>query len=154
MNQIVFTISSICLLNNWSKLISNNLLWLTHILCFSEYLATICQNLYDVLRPSLITINHLEVLTELCTILKEMLNVENQNNGMWLDLDIWYYLIGPLVALDQFMEITNQLLQDVAERLVFRANVFFQHDLSAYEPSPGDLAYPEKLEYMEVVICK
>lgn len=52
------------------------------IVYFSEYLGSICQNLYDVLRPSLITINHLEVLTELCTILKEMLNVENQSNGM------------------------------------------------------------------------
>lgn len=56
------------------------------------------------------------------------------------------------MALDQFMEITNQLLQDVAERLVFRANVFFQHDLNAYVPSPGDLAYPEKLEHMEVIL--
>lgn len=42
------------------------------------------------------------------------------------------------------------MLQDVEERLVFRTNVFFQHDLSAYKPSPGDLAYPEKLEQLEV----
>lgn len=43
------------------------------------------------------------------------------------------------------------MLEDVEERLVFRANVYFQHDLSAYQPSPGDLAYPEKLEQMEVI---
>lgn len=52
------------------------------------------------------------------------------------------------------MEITRQLSQDVSERLVFRANVFFQHDLSAYVPSPGDLAYPEKLEQLEVIYKK
>ncbi|XP_017774567.1 PREDICTED: conserved oligomeric Golgi complex subunit 3 [Nicrophorus vespilloides] len=99
----------------------------------SDYLSTLCQNLYDVLRPCLIGINHIEVLTELCTILKEMLNDQTQNNP----------------ALDQFVEIINQLLQDVEERLVFRTNIFFQYDLNAYEPSPGDLAYPEKLEQME-----
>lgn len=54
------------------------------------------------------------------------------------------------VALDQFVETVKQLVQDVEERLVFRANIFFQHDLLKYNPSPGDLAYPEKLEQMEV----
>ncbi|GJQ68258.1 Cog3 [Trypoxylus dichotomus] len=98
-----------------------------------EYLGTICQNLYDILRPCLIGINHLEVLTELCTILKQMLNDQIQNN----------------VALDQFVETIKQLVQDVEERLVFRANIFFQHDLLKYDPSPGDLAYPEKLQQME-----
>ncbi|KRT79928.1 hypothetical protein AMK59_7092, partial [Oryctes borbonicus] len=98
-----------------------------------DYLGTVCQNLYDVLRPSLISINHLEVLTELCTILKQMLNDQIQNN----------------VALDQFVETIKQLVQDVEERLVFRANIFFQHDLLKYDPSPGDLAYPEKLQQME-----
>ncbi|CAH1973018.1 unnamed protein product [Acanthoscelides obtectus] len=32
---------------------------------------------------------------------------------------------------------------------MYVANVFFQHDLLGYKPSPGDLAYPEKLEQME-----
>lgn len=57
--------------------------------------------------------------------------------------------------LDQFVkytEIVKQLLQDVEERLVFRTNVFFQYDLMGYKPSPGDLAYPEKLQHMEVII--
>lgn len=58
------------------------------------------------------------------------------------------------VYLDPFVETIKQLLHDIEERLVFRANVFFQHDLSAYVPSPGDLAYPEKLEQMEVSIKK
>lgn len=51
--------------------------------------------------------------------------------------------------LQKYVEVIRQLLQDVEERLVFRTNVFFQHDLLGYKPSSGDLAYPEKLEQME-----
>lgn len=53
-------------------------------------------------------------------------------------------------ALVKFADTVRQMLEDVEERLVFRTNVFFQHELLGYKPSPGDLAYPEKLEQMEV----
>lgn len=43
------------------------------------------------------------------------------------------------------------LLQDIQERLVFRANLYFVTDISEYKPSPGDLAYPEKLKQMEAI---
>ncbi|KAJ8911040.1 hypothetical protein NQ315_004686 [Exocentrus adspersus] len=101
---------------------------------FSDYLGILCQNLYDTLRPSLISINHIEVLSELCGILKgEMLGERVISNNHLL----------------KYVEVVKQLLQDVEERLVFRANVFFQHDLHGYKPSPGDLAYPDKLVQME-----
>ncbi|KAG5882532.1 hypothetical protein JTB14_038143 [Gonioctena quinquepunctata] len=100
----------------------------------NEYLGTLCQHLYDTLRPNLITINHIEVLSELCGILKsELLNERVVVNEQLL----------------KYVEVIRQLLQDAEERLVFRTNVFFQHDLLGYKPSPGDLAYPEKLLQME-----
>ena len=41
----------------------------------------LCISLYDVLRPLIIHINHLETLAELCSILKiEMLQDHVQNN--------------------------------------------------------------------------
>lgn len=43
------------------------------------------------------------------------------------------------------------MLQDVQERLVFRAHLYLQTDIQQYHPSPGDLAYPEKLEMMESI---
>ncbi|RZC32038.1 conserved oligomeric Golgi complex subunit 3 [Asbolus verrucosus] len=99
-----------------------------------DYLGVICQHLYDILRPSLITVNHVEVLSELCGILqKEMLNEKTISSD----------------HLTKYVEVVKQLLEDVEERLVFRTNIFFQHDLMSYHPSPGDLAYPEKLEQME-----
>lgn len=53
-------------------------------------------------------------------------------------------------SLEAFGKIANQLLQDVQERLVFRAHLYLQSDILNYKPSSGDLAYPEKLEMMEV----
>ncbi|XP_072394183.1 conserved oligomeric Golgi complex subunit 3 [Diabrotica undecimpunctata] len=100
----------------------------------NEYLGTLCQYLYDTLRPNLITINHIEILCELCSILNnELLNEK----------------VVDTVELTKFVEVIKQLWQDVEERLVFRTNVFFQYDLLNYKPSPGDLAYPEKLEQIE-----
>jgi conserved oligomeric Golgi complex subunit 3 len=43
------------------------------------------------------------------------------------------------------------MLQDVQERLVFRANIYLQSDIQNYNPSPGDLAYPDKLQMMESI---
>lgn len=49
----------------------------------SELLEKLCLSLYDVLRPLIIHIIHLETLSELCSILKnEMLEDHVQNNGM------------------------------------------------------------------------
>lgn len=53
-------------------------------------------------------------------------------------------------SLEAFGKICLQLLQDVQERLVFRAHLYLQSDILNYKPSGGDLAYPEKLEMMEV----
>lgn len=50
----------------------------------SELLEKLCLSLYDVLRPLIIHIIHLETLSELCSILKnEMLEDHVQNNGVW-----------------------------------------------------------------------
>jgi hypothetical protein len=60
---------------------------------------------------------------------------------------IVFFSAGPLEA---FGRVAWQLLQDVQERLVFRAHCYLQSDILQYKPAAGDLAYPEKLEMMEV----
>lgn len=57
-------------------------------------------------------------------------------------------------SLSKFADTVRQMLEDVEERLVFRTNVFFQHDLAGYRPSPGDLAYPDKLLHMESITAE
>uniref|UniRef100_A0A0K8TSY1 Conserved oligomeric Golgi complex subunit 3 n=1 Tax=Tabanus bromius TaxID=304241 RepID=A0A0K8TSY1_TABBR len=100
-----------------------------------SYLEGICIILYDTLRPYVIHVNHLETLAETCSILKiEMLEEHVQQSPE---------------SLQAFAKICLQLLQDVQERLVFRAHIYLQSDILNYKPSLGDLAYPEKLEMME-----
>uniref|UniRef100_A0A3Q3S8G9 Conserved oligomeric Golgi complex subunit 3 n=1 Tax=Mastacembelus armatus TaxID=205130 RepID=A0A3Q3S8G9_9TELE len=101
----------------------------------SELLEKLCLSLYDVLRPLIIHIIHLETLSELCSILKnEMLEDHVQNNA---------------AQLGAFDAVVKQMLEDVQERLVYRTHIYIQTDITGYNPAPGDLAYPEKLEMME-----
>ncbi|XP_058796417.1 conserved oligomeric Golgi complex subunit 3 isoform X2 [Phymastichus coffea] len=104
-------------------------------LALMSYSENLCTSLYDTLRPFIIHINHLETLAEICCILRiEMLDEHVQNNSE---------------PLQGFGNICLQLLHDVQERLVFRAHLYLQSDVVGYNPSPGDLAYPEKLKMME-----
>ncbi|XP_067623696.1 conserved oligomeric Golgi complex subunit 3 [Eurosta solidaginis] len=103
----------------------------------TTYLEGLCTILYDTMRPFIIHINHLETLAEICSILRiEMLEEHVQQNPG---------------ALEAFSNTANQLLQDVQERLVFRAHLYLQSDILNYNPSAGDLAYPDKLEMMESI---
>ncbi|XP_063995707.1 conserved oligomeric Golgi complex subunit 3 [Diachasmimorpha longicaudata] len=105
----------------------------SHLL--AGYLEGLCTSLYDILRPSIIHINHLETLAEICCILRvEMLEEHVQNH---------------IEALEGFGNICLQLLHDAQERLVFRTHLYLQSDILGYNPSPGDLAYPNKLKMME-----
>ncbi|XP_068602288.1 conserved oligomeric Golgi complex subunit 3 [Brachionichthys hirsutus] len=102
-----------------------------------ELLEKLCVSLYDVLRPLIIHIIHLETLSELCSILKnEMLEDHVHNNAS---------------QLGAFDAVVKQMLEDVQERLVYRTHVYIQTDISGYKPAPGDLAYPEKLQMMEKI---
>ncbi|RWS30992.1 conserved oligomeric Golgi complex subunit 3-like protein [Leptotrombidium deliense] len=101
------------------------------------FLEKLCLHLYDVLRSVIIHIEHMEILSELCLILKsEVIEnvVENDSS-----------------ELQSFGRVMSQLLEDTQERLLYRTNVYLQSSIVGYSPSPGDLAYPEKLEMMESI---
>ncbi|XP_013188759.2 conserved oligomeric Golgi complex subunit 3 [Amyelois transitella] len=102
-----------------------------------EYLQSLCNGLYETLRPHIIHINHLETLAELCVILRLELIEEQVNNDP--------ATLGALGA------VARALLQDAQERLVFRAHVHLRADVLLYRPARGDLAYPDKLEMMEQI---
>ncbi|XP_066562754.1 conserved oligomeric Golgi complex subunit 3 [Amia ocellicauda] len=102
-----------------------------------ELLEKLCLSLYDVLRPLIIHFIHLETLSELCGILKnEMIEDHVQNN---------------VEQLGAFEGVIKQMLEDVQERLMYRTHIYIQSDIIGYNPAPGDLAYPEKLEMMEKI---
>ncbi|KAK7079194.1 Golgi transport complex subunit 3 [Halocaridina rubra] len=99
------------------------------------FLLGLCTGLYDVLRPLIIHIDHLETLSELCSILRR---------GM-----IEEHLLSNPSQLAPLTSVVNQMLEDAQERLVYRAHIYVQTDIANFRPSPGDLAYPSKLQMME-----
>ncbi|XP_074649305.1 conserved oligomeric Golgi complex subunit 3-like [Tubulanus polymorphus] len=108
-----------------------------HTMQLDHMLQRLCTLLYDVFRPLIIHINHLETLSELCSILKvEMLDEHVSNNPN---------------QLTSFETICSQMLEDVQERLVYRTYIYIKSDILGYKPAAGDLAYPEKLEMMESI---
>ncbi|KAG5444598.1 Golgi transport complex subunit 3 [Clonorchis sinensis] len=100
----------------------------------NQMLSTLCRCLYDAFRPLIIHINHVEILSELCDILKYELTDEHVTSSQ-LDMSA-------------FAELCSMLLADVQERLIFRSHIYIKSQILGYEPSPGDLSYPEKLIMM------
>ena len=104
---------------------------------FKQFLDSICVTLYDALRPFIVSLGHLETLSELTSILRsEMLEYHCGDNPVYLE---------------SFKETVQQILQDVQERLIFRTHIYIRTDISEYAPHPGDLSYPEKLQMMESI---
>lgn len=95
---------------------------------FNSFLQVISSKLYNALRPIVIRLNHFELLSQVCLILKEqMVN---------------------LLPLGMALE---RLLGDTKERLVYRASIYTEENIKQYNPSPGDLAYPDKLFMMKQI---
>ena len=49
-----------------------------------------------------------------------------------------------------FERVALQMLQDVQERLVYRTYIYINSDILNNKPAAGDLAYPDKLQMMQV----
>ena len=62
-----------------------------------------------------------------------------------------FMLFVPGDELGAFEAVCQQMLEDVQERLVYRTHIYIRHEILNYNPADGDLAYPEKLEMMEVL---
>ena len=56
--------------------------------------------------------------------------------------------------LSAFESVCSQLLEDVQERFVYRTHIYIYEEILNFNPSTGDLAYPEKLEIMEQIAEK
>uniref|UniRef100_A0A1I8IGH4 Conserved oligomeric Golgi complex subunit 3 n=1 Tax=Macrostomum lignano TaxID=282301 RepID=A0A1I8IGH4_9PLAT len=91
-------------------------------------LRRLCSTFYDAFRPTVVHLQHLETLSELCHILqREAIDLAAQQQ-------------------QQVQRDDGQA--DVQERLVYRTHVYANSEILGFRPAPGDLAYPEKLEMM------
>ncbi|KAL5105406.1 Conserved oligomeric Golgi complex subunit 3 [Taenia crassiceps] len=105
---------------------------------FKSMLANLCNCVYDALRPFLIHINHIEILMELCDLLVHEFIEDKPAANLNVDLAV-------------FENMCRTLLADVQQRLIYRAHVYIKSQIHDYEPSAGDIAYPEKLEMIEQI---
>lgn len=115
---------------------------------FAEFVEKISDVLYDTARPLIIHIQHLETLAELCSILK----VETLEGRSLNDIMEPEYFSSE--AAYGFARSIRHVLGEVSERLVYRAQLYAKNDIAGYQPAPGDLAYPEKLEMMLDIAAK
>ncbi|KAH9281295.1 Conserved oligomeric Golgi complex subunit 3 [Echinococcus granulosus] len=105
---------------------------------FESMLTNLCSCVYDALRPFLIHVNHIEILMELCDLLVHEF-IEDKPAA------------NPNVDLAVFENMCRTLLADVQQRLIYRAHVHIKSQIHDYEPSAGDITYPEKLEMIEQI---
>ncbi|KKY15035.1 putative golgi complex component [Phaeomoniella chlamydospora] len=100
-----------------------------------EWLETVCEPLYDHLRPRIIHESKLAKLCQLCILLQTryMSDAEDENDALpdpnQLDFGL---LIRPA-------------LEDTQTRIVFRTQAIVRNEIELYKPKPEDLDYPHRL---------
>ena len=65
---------------------------------------------------------------------------------------LYFFFVIFVIAqeLSSFGSVCRQMLMDMQERLVYRTYIYIRSDILQYSAAQGDLAYPEKLEMMQV----
>lgn len=96
------------------------------------YLESLCDYLYDLLRPQILHEQKLDLLCDLATISNALIAMDSN-----------------LIEADQsrfkFSTLLKPILQDIQTRLVFRAQSIIQAEVANYQPKNEDLDYPNKL---------
>ncbi|KAF8267658.1 Sec34-like family-domain-containing protein [Lactarius quietus] len=106
-----------------------------------QYLETLCDYLYDDLRPRILHEPRLTVLCEVCTVLQALMVLDqsidddNEEDGEKIDE------LGRL----HIRQLLQMVLQDAQTRLFFKAQSVIQSEIRYYTPTAQDLAYPDKL---------
>ncbi|KAG6840935.1 hypothetical protein C0991_003193 [Blastosporella zonata] len=125
----------------------------------SQYLETLCDHLYDDLRPRILHEPRLTALCEVCTVLQALMVLDvssghgdedddkspipGDDSQLSLDLDTARQVRG--LGKLHISHLLEMVLQDAQTRLFFKAQSVIQSDIRYYVPQPEDLAYPEIL---------
>ncbi|OJI85209.1 hypothetical protein ASPTUDRAFT_54868 [Aspergillus tubingensis CBS 134.48] len=109
-----------------------------------DFLETICEPLYDHLRPRIIHEDKIVKLCQLCTLLQTRYlldqdeEIEQQVDANQLD----------------FPALIQPALEDVQTRLVFRAQAFLRDEIERYKPRPEDLDYPARNKQFSISVTE
>ncbi|ETI23110.1 hypothetical protein G647_04907 [Cladophialophora carrionii CBS 160.54] len=95
-----------------------------------DFLESLCEPLYDHLRPRIIHENKLAKLCSLVTLLQTRYLHDEEEDGL-----------PDLNQLD-FSALIQPALEDAQTRLVFRALAILREEIEMFKPKPEDLDYP------------
>ncbi|KAL1953144.1 hypothetical protein VTO42DRAFT_3558 [Malbranchea cinnamomea] len=98
-----------------------------------DFLESVCEPLYDHLRPRIIRETKLLKLCELCTLLQTRYLLDPDEEAEYPNPN----------QLD-FSVLIQPALEDAQTRLVFRAQAVLRDDIERYKPRPEDLDYPAR----------
>ncbi|KAI9771478.1 MAG: Golgi transport complex subunit 3 [Geoglossum simile] len=98
-----------------------------------NFLESICEPLYDHLRPRIIHENKLLRLCELCTLLQTRYMHDQEDDQDPIDES----------QLD-FSPLIQPALEDAQTRLVFRTQAILRDEIENYRPKPHDLDFPAR----------
>ena len=98
-----------------------------------DFLESICEPLYDYLRPRTIHETHILKLCELCTLIQTRYMHEDEDEVSPIDT---HHL--------DFAILIQPALEDAQTRLVFLALNILRNEIEFYKPKPADLDYPAR----------
>ena len=98
-----------------------------------DFLESVCEPLYDHLRPRIIHENQLLKLCELCTLFQTRYMRDQDEEMEVIDAN----------QLD-FSLLIHSALEDAQTRLVFRTQAVLRDDIEHYRPKAEDLNYPAR----------
>lgn len=97
-----------------------------------DFLESLCEPLYDYLRPRIVHESRLSKLCSLVTMLQTRYIQDEEEDGP-----------PDLTQLD-FGLLIQQALEDTQTRLLFRAQAILRNEIEYYKPTPEDLDYPRQ----------
>lgn len=106
-----------------------------------QYLETLCDYLYDDLRPRILHEPRLTVLCEVCTVLQALMVLDQPLDDETEESGEKDNKFGRL----HIRQLLQMVLQDAQTRLFFKAQAVIQSEIRYYAPTAQDLAYPDKL---------
>ena len=98
-----------------------------------DFLESVCEPLYDYLRPRIIHENQLQKLCELCTLLQMRYMHDEDEDLEPVESNVLDFSI-----------LIQPALEDAQTRLVFLAQGIVREDIEKYKPRPDVLDYPAR----------
>lgn len=108
-----------------------------------DFLETVCEPLYDHLRPRIIHEDKIVKLCQLCTLLQTRYLFDQEEETEYMDTN----------QLD-FSALIQPALEDVQTRLVFRAQAFLRDEIERFKARPEDLDYPARNKQLSISVSE